>query len=176
MNIGNSLNQIRENSNLNLYNNLNYQTERIDKKIIIIDSAFCNCYDTSIDGDKDEMGNFVPGGNIGKLTKECINFDTSLNDNVIIDKDCEIYINSIYALNQHGVIDNGLIPDDIYLDIKTLNTKIESNNNFIYKSLIINNENKDDNYIITSNPINIKDIEFSLYKIKNGKKIGIFSN
>lgn len=78
MDIGNGLHQIRENANRGLYQNLRYQTERISKKNIIIDTNKINISQTS----------------------NQTNFRTSLVTPLKIDTNSEVYIDSIYFIGE----------------------------------------------------------------------------
>jgi len=81
MDIGNGLNQIRENANRGLYQNLRYQTERISKKNIIIDTD-------KIKGD----------------TTAKTDFRASLITPLKIDTTSEVYIDSIYFIGEPNPI------------------------------------------------------------------------
>ena len=104
MNYGNELNKIRNNSNTNLFNNFNYQTERINKKTLILDTAYSECQELDINSDSKI-------GNINYIHNKCINFRADLNELLNIDKECNVYIDNIYLL---GSIN---IEKPIYLEI-----------------------------------------------------------
>lgn len=229
MDIGNGLHQIRENANRGLYQNLRYQTERISKKNIIIDTG-------KINGDKTAK----------------TDFRTSLITPLKIDTTSEVYIDSIYFIgksnpivtlsdlhssegtlaqslselttaitnynnnpnsilkaildektNNHtshqdyhdklkGIYSNQELYDKIIghpitLNIQLLGNSSSSNNDAIDGNMLIvvdelksnsvtqNSvsiiKNKKLNYISTINPMNIKDIEFTLKLSDDDKSI-----
>lgn len=166
MNYGKQLDEIRDKSNIGLYQNFKYQTERINKKIIILDSAYCNALSDSKDdiiiGSKIENGSEIKN-NIGRLDNSYKNFNTTLTEKLNIDKDCEIYVNSIqlYGINTQN---------PIYLEFSQFKKEIYTNDSNMSNKYIIQKENQTDNsarnkknnYLTTINSKEISDIDFSL--------------
>ena len=181
MDIGYGLHQIRENANRGLYQNLRYQTERISKKNIIIDTNKINRSPTTFTEHKSTRDEFSPP------TSNQTNFRTSLVTPLKIDTTSEVYIDSIYFIGDNNTdkYDN-IIGYPITLNIQLLGNSCSSNNDAIDGNMLIvvdelksNSvtqksvsiiKNKKLNYISTINPMNIKDIEFTL-KLSDGKSI-----
>ena len=118
------LSVIRKESNNNLFQNLNYQTERISKKNLILDTAYCYSNnlpidvpnDSGIDTDKKNTNYYKTWG------KNVTYFNTSLQSTLIIDKKSEVFIESIKLYN--------ITPDvnPILLNITTFESESYSNN------------------------------------------------
>ena len=173
-NIGKKLEEIRHDSEFGLFQNLGYQTERINKKNLIIDTAFCNCSeDPSKPREVDENGLYeikrqLWGG-------ECITFTTELTEKLIIDKKCEVYIDliSFWGVDL-GDVKDAAMPSPIYLNIKQF-PKYSNSNNLLLKDKYIITPNgygntgeffstkgKKMNYLTTINPTHLEEIEFTL--------------
>ena len=177
-NIGKKLEEIRHDSEFGLFQNLGYQTERINKKNLIIDTAFCNCSeDPSKPREVDENGLYeikrqLWGG-------ECITFTTELTEKLIIDKKCEVYIDliSFWGVDL-GDVKDAAMPSPIYLNIKQF-PKYSNSNNLLLKDKYIITPNGYDgpskggvvkffstkgkkmNYLTTINPTHLEEIEFT---------------
>lgn len=168
-NIGRRLEEIRHDSELGLFQNLGYQTERINKKNLIIDTAFCNCNEDPSKIRTVDKNGFFNGGILFKWGAKCITFTTELTEKLIIDKKCEVYIDLI------SFWDVGLGNDQspIYLNIKQF-PKYSNSNNLLLKDKYVITPNGYDsagkffstkgkkmNYLTTINPTHLEEIEFT---------------
>jgi len=170
MNIGRELNQIRENSNLGLFQNLGYQTERLQKKSITLDTDYLQGSGVEKDSEYDDVVVPVEGQ---------ITFRVSLDNPLRIDKTSEIYIDNVYILNKGGDL-TSLDYKPILLGFPSFPEVSSSNNKFIQgKTLLLVDEslaipancftvkNKKLNYVTTINPMEIGDIEFTLEQLSH---------
>lgn len=200
MNFGEQLDNIKKTSNKSLYQNFDYQTERIEKKNLIIDTAYCFSNNPAWgyspdeklppsayiqDGDKFK-DNFDPKNkNYYKTwTDKNVYFNTTLINPLIINKRSEIYIDTVFMYN---------IKDEahpILIDFKTFNKTSSSNNPFISDKYVLareplsqtnyNFKSKKMNYLTTINPQTINKIEFTIENAdetldeSNGNYKGIF--
>ena len=185
MNIGRNLNELRTDATNGLYQNLNYQTERITKKNLIIDTAFCS----SEENPNEDFNEFKWHGGAA------INFRTELGEKLIIDKLSEVYIDNIsfYNLTADLTESTGTPPVTthiypIYLKINEFHTENYSNVPHMKGSTVLTEEwtngkvyqsskSKKMNYLTTINPMTIEGINFSI-SFYNDKLImnSVFSN
>ena len=170
MNIGRELNQIRENSNLGLFQNLGYQTERLQKKSITLDTDYLQGSGVDKDSEYDDV--VVP-------VQDQTTFRVSLDNPLRIDKTSEIYIDNVYILNKGGNL-SSLDFKPILLGFPSFPEVSSSNNKFIQgKTVLLVDEslasasgcftvkNKKLNYVTTINPMEISDIEFTLEQLSH---------
>ena len=168
MNIGRELNQIRENSTLGLFQNLGYQTERLQKKSITLDTDYLQGSGVEKKYEYDDV--VIPVQ--GQTT-----FRVSLDNPLRIDKTSEIYIDNVYILNKGGTL-SSLNYKPILLGFPSFPEVSSSNNKFIQgKTVLLVDENlttapkcftvknKKLNYVTTINPMEISDIEFTLEQL-----------
>jgi len=164
MNIGRELNQIRENSNLGLFQNLGYQTERLQKKNITLDTDY-------LQGSTRD----VPiGPSLGQTS-----FRVSLDNPLRIDKTSEIYIDNVYIFNKGTTNLTSLNYIPFVIDFTSFPKVTSSNNSYLNgKTLLVLDDNIGDtitkvvtlknkklNYVTTINPMEISDIEFTLERL-----------
>jgi len=159
MNIGRNLTGIRSDAKNGLYQNLNYQTERVAKKNLIIDTAYCS--------------GGVPVKNLDFTTFEKYangtRFRTELTEKLIIDRLSEIYIDSISFMNLNTSLIDG---QPIYLNFINFPKFSYSNNPYARNKYVISEswsgtshdkaKAKKMSYLTTVNPMTIEDIEFTL--------------
>jgi hypothetical protein len=165
MNIGRELNQIRENSTLGLFQNLGYQTERLQKKNITLDTDY-------LQGSTRD----VPIGPIAGQTS----FRVSLDNPLRIDKTSEIYIDNVYIFNKGTTNLKSLNYIPFAIDFTSFPKVTSSNNSYLNgKTLLVLDDdigdstakkvvtlkNKKLNYVTTINPMEISDIEFTLERL-----------
>ncbi len=177
MNIGRELNQIRENSNLGLFQNLGYQTERLQKKNITLDTDY-------LQGSTRD----VPiGPSLGQTS-----FRVSLDNPLRIDKTSEIYIDNVYIFNKGTTDLTSLNYIPFAIDFVSFPKVTSSNNSYLNgKTLLVLDEdienatkkvvtlkNKKLNYVTTINPMEISDIEFTLERLDHDTTTptSLFSN
>ena len=177
MNIGRELNQIRENSNLGLFQNLGYQTERLQKKNITLDTDY-------LQGSTRD----VPiGPSLGQTS-----FRVSLDNPLRIDKTSEIYIDNVYIFNKGTTDLTSLNYIPFAIDFISFPKVTSSNNSYLNgKTLLVLDEdienatkkvvtlkNKKLNYVTTINPMEISDIEFTLERLDHDTTTptSLFSN
>lgn len=166
MNIGRELNQIRENSTLGLFQNLGYQTERLQKKSITLDTDY-------LQGSTTE--------NVVVPVQDQTTFRVSLDNPLRIDKTSEIYIDNVYIFNK-GANLSTLDHKPILLGFLSFPEVSSSNNRFIHGKTILSVDeslgsttntnsftvkNKKLNYVTTINPMEISDIEFTLEQLSD---------
>tara|TARA_B100001115_G_scaffold184967_1_gene190241 strand:- start:1920 stop:2531 length:612 start_codon:yes stop_codon:yes gene_type:complete len=168
MNIGRELNQIRENSNLGLFQNLGYQTERLQKKNITLDTDY-------LQGSKENiLKNHGPIGPSAGQTS----FRVSLDNPLRIDKTSEIYIDNVYIFNKGKTDLSSLNYIPFAIDFTSFPKVTSSNNSYLDgKTLLVLDDdigstkkvvtlkNKKLNYVTTINPMEISDIEFTLERL-----------
>ena len=111
-----------------IYQNTGTGTERIDIKVITIDSG-------GVTGDNklNTVGNFG--------TKGWYKFKVDLQDNVKIDKLCDVYLRNISVI---GITTN-LYCNYLVIDIEEFNIRNYSNNISMRNKIIISNTNTSDN-------------------------------
>lgn len=178
MNIGRELNQIRENSNLGLFQNLGYQTERLQKKNITLDTDY-------LQGSTRD----VPiGPSLGQTS-----FRVSLDNPLRIDKTSEIYIDNVYIFNKGTTDLRSLNYIPFAIDFTSFPKVTSSNNSYLNgKTLLVLDDdigdstakkvvtlkNKKLNYVTTINPMEISDIEFTLERLDHDttSPTSVFSN
>lgn len=176
MNIGRELNQIRENSNLGLFQNLGYQTERLQKKNITLDTDY-------LQGSTRD----VPIGPSAGQTS----FRVSLDNPLRIDKTSEIYIDNVYIFNKGNTELTSLNYIPFAIDFVSFPKVTSSNNSYLDgKTLLVLDDdigstkkvvtlkNKKLNYVTTINPMEISDIEFTLERLDHDTTTptSVFSN
>ena len=170
MNIGRNLNELRTDATNGLYQNLNYQTERLTKKNLIIDTAYC-----SSNGDNGDFknGDFKNHTLYDNNYKE---FRCELTEKLIIDRLSEVYIDAItfMGLDKTGSTQSEkIVPTykPIYLDIKQFPLHNYTNNpKAKHKYLITENwdtgsekaKTKKMNYLCTLNPMTIEELDITL--------------
>lgn len=187
MNIGRELNQIRENSTLGLFQNLGYQTERLQKKNITLDTDY-------LQGSKEKIlrginGNHDPiGPSLGQTS-----FRVSLDNPLRIDKTSEIYIDNVYIFNKGNTDLRSLNYIPFAIDFTSFPKVTSSNNSYLDgKTLLVLDDdigdstakkvvtlkNKKLNYVTTINPMEISDIEFTLERLDHDttSPTSVFSN
>mgnify|MGYP003637297836 CR=1 FL=1 len=179
MNIGRNLTELRVDATNGLYQNLNYQTERVSKKNLIIDTAYC-----SSNGDNGDFKNHTLYDNENK------EFRCELTEKLIIDRLSEVYIDAItfMGLDKTGETQSEKIVNTykpIYLDIKQFPLHNYTNNpKAKHKYLITENwdtgsekaKTKKMNYLCTLNPMTIEELDITLEyeNIVNKKMDSIF--
>jgi hypothetical protein len=165
MNIGRKLTEIRSDSINGLYQNLNYQTERVSKKNLIIDTAYCSSNGRNAD--------FLHHTLYDNNYKE---FRCELTEKLIIDRLSEVYIDAItfMGLDKTGSTQSEKIVTTykpIYLDIKQFPLHNYTNNpKAKHKYLITENwdrgsekaKTKKMNYLCTLNPMTIEELDITL--------------
>jgi hypothetical protein len=165
MNIGRNLTELRSDATNGLYQNLNYQTERITKKNLIIDTAYC-----SSNGENGDFKNHTLYDNDNK------EFRCELTEKLIIDRLSEVYIDAItfMGLDKTGNTQSEKIVNTykpIYLDIKQFPLHNYTNNpKAKHKYLITENwdsgsekaKTKKMNYLCTLNPMTIEELDITL--------------
>lgn len=176
MNIGRELNQIRENSTLGLFQNLGYQTERLQKKNITLDTDY-------LQGSTRD----VPIGPSAGQTS----FRVSLDNPLRIDKTSEIYIDNVYIFNKGNTELTSLNYIPFAIDFVSFPKVTSSNNSYLDgKTLLVLDDdigstkkvvtlkNKKLNYVTTINPMEISDIEFTLERLDHDTTTptSVFSN
>lgn len=172
MNIGRELNQIRENSNLGLFQNLGYQTERLQKKNITLDTDY-------LQGSKEKI---LKGINENhdpiRPSAGQTSFRVSLDNPLRIDKTSEIYIDNVYIFNKGNTNLSSLNYIPFAIDFTSFPKVTSSNNSYLDgKTLLVLDDdigstkkvvtlkNKKLNYVTTINPMEISDIEFTLERL-----------
>ena len=165
MNIGRNLTELRVDATNGLYQNLNYQTERVSKKNLIIDTAYC-----SSNGRNGDFKNHTLYDNENK------EFRCELTEKLIIDRLSEVYIDAItfMGLDKTGSTQSERIVNTykpIYLDIKQFPLHNYTNNpKAKHKYLITENwdsgsekaKTKKMNYLCTLNPMTIEELDITL--------------
>ena len=165
MNIGRNLTELRVDATNGLYQNLNYQTERVCKKNLIIDTAYC-----SSNGENGDFKNHTLYDNENK------EFRCELTEKLIIDRLSEVYIDAItfMGLDKTGETQSEKIVTTykpIYLDIKQFPLHNYTNNpKAKHKYLITENwdsgsekaKTKKMNYLCTLNPMTIEELDITL--------------
>tara|TARA_B110000503_G_scaffold132867_1_gene209403 strand:- start:415 stop:1011 length:597 start_codon:yes stop_codon:yes gene_type:complete len=165
MNIGRNLTELRVDATNGLYQNLNYQTERVSKKNLIIDTAYC-----SSNGENGDFKNHTLYDNENK------EFRCELTEKLIIDRLSEVYIDAItfMGLDKTGETQSEKIVTTykpIYLDIKQFPLHNYTNNpKAKHKYLITENwdsgsekaKTKKMNYLCTLNPMTIEELDITL--------------
>tara|TARA_B110001469_G_C9452966_1_gene228696 strand:- start:54 stop:650 length:597 start_codon:yes stop_codon:yes gene_type:complete len=165
MNIGRNLTELRVDATNGLYQNLNYQTERVSKKNLIIDTAYC-----SSNGRNGDFKNHTLYDNENK------EFRCELTEKLIIDRLSEVYIDAItfMGLDKTGDTQSEKIVTTykpIYLDIKQFPLHNYTNNpKAKHKYLITENwdsgsekaKTKKMNYLCTLNPMTIEELDITL--------------
>jgi hypothetical protein len=165
MNIGRNLTELRVDATNGLYQNLNYQTERVSKKNLIIDTAYCSS--NNLNGD---FKNHTLYDNENK------EFRCELTEKLIIDRLSEVYIDAItfMGLDKTGDTQSEKIVTTykpIYLDIKQFPLHNYTNNpKAKHKYLITENwdsgsekaKTKKMNYLCTLNPMTIEELDITL--------------
>lgn len=165
MNIGRNLTELRSDATNGLYQNLNYQTERVSKKNLIIDTAYCSS--------KGRNAEFLNHTLYDNNYKE---FRCELTEKLIIDRLSEVYIDAItfMGLDKTGVTQSEKIVTTykpIYLDIKQFPLHNYTNNpKAKHKYLITENwdsgsekaKTKKMNYLCTLNPMTIEELDITL--------------
>ena len=186
MNFGRQLDNNRENSSQNLFRNFTYQTEGIEFKNLILDTAYCTCFDSGAvprkpGGDPvtsilsaEEQSQF----NQVRFWDNGIHFRSELVNPLVVDKRSKVYIDTISFWNTDK--------DVCYLNIKNFEKQTFSNSPSLSNKFVIVMDNdkkgqaiptedpthesvkplivkgKKMNYLTTINPCRIEEIEFSL--------------
>jgi len=158
MNIGRNLTELRTDATNGLYQNLNYQTERVSKKNLVIDTAYCSS--------NGKNGDFEDHTLYDNDNKE---FRCELTEKLIIDRLSEVYIDSISFINLNNSIKDG---EPIYLNFINFPKFSYSNNPYARNKYVISEswsggnhdkaKAKKMSYLTTVNPMTIEDIEFTL--------------
>jgi hypothetical protein len=145
-----------------IYQNTGSGTERIDKKIITVDS-----------GTKDGGANDLSSTSVtNNGTNYWYKFRVDLQDNVKIDKLCDVYLRNITVI---GITSNDTC-NYLVIDVDEFNIRNYSNNPYMRNKIIISNTNivnlatsvlninysMEQNYITTINPSKLTDLSFTI--------------
>ena len=145
-----------------IYQNTGSGTERIDKKIITVDSG------TASGGANDLSSTSVTNNG----TNYWYRFRVDLQDNVKIDKLCDVYLRNITVI---GITSNTTC-NYLVIDVDEFNIRNYSNNPYMRNKIIISNTitassdtsvlninySMEQNYITTINPSKLTDLSFTI--------------